>query len=73
MSNPIKIHMELESEKKYSIKYIAINPAAPMQSAYINRKELPNSIPTDIMITIDFVDWEYILGHLVNNDNRNRK
>jgi len=73
MTDTIKIHMELEEEKKYSIKFKAIDPSAAMQNAYINRKDLPNAIPNDIMITIDFVDWEYILGHMIKPNNQNRK
>lgn len=75
MANPFKIHMKIEAEKKHSIKYTAVSSAAPMQSVYINKKELPAHTPEDIMITVDFVDWDYILGHMTNNNDnhKNRK
>jgi len=72
MSNPIKVAMTIESEKKNSVKYVAKNISSPLQSAYINKKELPDSIPNDIIVTIDFVDWDYILGHLDNQNRKNR-
>ena len=50
-----KIPMKINSEKKHSIRYDAIDGLAAVQSVYLMRKDLPNAnvIPQTIIVTVE--------------------
>lgn len=51
----ITIPMKLNSEKKHSIRYDAVEATAAVQSVYLMRKDLPNQniIPQTITVKIE--------------------
>lgn len=49
----LTILMKMNSPKKHSIRYDAIDKDAAVTSIYIMRKDLPNVIPETIIIKVD--------------------
>ena len=51
----VTIPMKLNSEKKHSIRYDAIEGLAAVQSVYLMRKDLPNQnvIPQTITVKVE--------------------
>ena len=53
MSIEIKIPMKINSEKKHSVRYDAIDKDAGVTSIYLMRTSLPNIIPQIIMVKVE--------------------
>lgn len=45
--------MKINSEKKHSVRYDAIDPNAAIQSAYVMRTSLPAKIPQTITVSVE--------------------
>lgn len=50
----IKIPMKINSEKKYSVRYDAIDKDAGVSSAYVMKSSLPKPTPQSITLTVEF-------------------
>mgnify|MGYP000219769950 CR=1 FL=1 len=50
----IEIPMKINSEKKHSVRYDAIDKDAGVTSVYVMRSSLPNPIPQSINVTVKF-------------------
>lgn len=51
----LTIPMKLNSEKKHSIRYDAVDGMAAVQSVYLMRKDIPNNvIPQTITVKVEF-------------------
>ncbi len=48
-----KITMKINSEKKHSVRYDAIDKDAAIQSTYVMRTSLPNVIPQSITVSVE--------------------
>lgn len=53
MAIELNVPMKINSEKKNSVRYDAINKDAAITSAYVMRGFLPDKIPQTIMIKIE--------------------
>lgn len=49
----LKIPMKINSEKKHSVRYDAIDKEAAIQSAYIMRTGLPSKIPQILTLKVE--------------------
>ncbi len=50
----LTIPMKINSEKKHSVRYDAVDKDAAIQSTYVMRSSLPNSIPQTLTIKVEF-------------------
>lgn len=48
----IRVPMKINSEKKHSVRYDAVNPDSPVTSIYIMKTGLGNVIPRSIVVTV---------------------
>ncbi len=49
----IKIPMKINSEKKHSVRYDAVDKDAGVTSIYVMRTSLPSKIPQTITVTVE--------------------
>lgn len=49
----LKIPMKINSEKKHSVRYDAIDKDAGVTSVYVMRTSLPNQIPQTILVKVE--------------------
>lgn len=50
----ITIPMKINSEKKHSVRYDAVDSSAAIQSVYLMRKDIPNNIiPETITVKVE--------------------
>lgn len=50
----IKIPMKINSEKKHSVRYDAVDKDAGLTSVYIMKSSLPKTTPQEITVTVKF-------------------
>ncbi len=48
-----KIAMKINSEKKHSVRYDAVDKDAAIQSTYVMRSSLPKDIPQSITVSLE--------------------
>lgn len=49
----LTIPMKINSEKKHSVRYDAINKDAAISSVYLMRKDIADKIPQEIIIKVE--------------------
>jgi hypothetical protein len=49
----IRVPMKINSEKKHSVRYDAIDKEAGITSVYVMKSSLPAKIPQNIVVTIE--------------------
>jgi hypothetical protein len=49
----IRVPMKINSEKKHSVRYDALDKEAGVQSVYVMRSSLPNPIPQEIVVKVE--------------------
>jgi hypothetical protein len=47
------VPMKINSEKKHSVRYDAVDKEAGVQSIYVMRDSLPSNIPQNIVIKVE--------------------
>lgn len=52
----IKVPMKINSEKKYSVCYDAVDKEAGVTSIYVMRISLPTKIPQNISVIVEMED-----------------
>lgn len=50
----LAIPMKINSEKKHSVRYDAIDKDAALTSVYVMKTSLPNPIPQTLTIKVEF-------------------
>lgn len=50
----LTIQMKINSEKKHSVRYDAVDKDAGVTSVYVMRTSLPNPIPQSLTVKVEF-------------------
>ncbi len=50
----LTIPMKINSEKKHSVRYDAVDKEAGVQSIYVMRTSLPQAIPQNLTVKVEF-------------------
>jgi hypothetical protein len=48
------VPMKINSEKKHSVRYDAVDKEAGVQSIYVMRDSLPSNIPQNIVVKVEY-------------------